>query len=143
MPVVGSDRDRLLVDLPAQSLGDRLVQCGGRTLPRLVPALTLRAPAPAALSSRVEDSPQWTHASELAAEDVSAFLGVPVPTPYRRRHTGTGPAVYRPRKHPRYGPADVRARVKAQAAREPLAGVRYRGPDRPGRNRSFCRKIDA
>jgi len=79
----------------------------------------------------------------LAAEDVSAFLGVPVPTPYRRRHTGTGPAAYRPRKHPRYGPAEVRARVRRRRR-----GTRWREPataDRigRGRNRSSCRKIDA
>ena len=49
-------------------------------------------------------------------DEVSALLGVPVPTLYRWRYTGTGPGAYRLGKHLRYDPAEVRAWVKGQAA---------------------------
>lgn len=49
-------------------------------------------------------------------EDVSAFLGVPVPTLYRWRYVGTGPTAYTVGRHLRYDPAEVRAWVKGQAA---------------------------
>ena len=57
-----------------------------------------------------------THERMWTPEDVSAFLGVPVPTLYRWRYTGTGPTAYRLGKHLRYDAAEVRAGVKAQAA---------------------------
>ena len=46
-----------------------------------------------------------THERMWTPEDVSAFLGVPVPTLYRWRYTGTGPTAYRLGKHLRYEPA--------------------------------------
>jgi predicted DNA-binding transcriptional regulator AlpA len=52
------------------------------------------------------------HERMWTPEDVSTFLGVPVPTLYRWRCTGTGPTAYRLGKHLRYDPAEVRAWVK-------------------------------
>jgi predicted DNA-binding transcriptional regulator AlpA len=52
---------------------------------------------------------QWT------PEDVSAFLGVPVPTLYQCRHKGIGPRSRRVGRHLRYKPDDVRAWFENQA----------------------------
>lgn len=52
---------------------------------------------------------QWT------PEDVSAFLGVPVPTLYQWRHKGIGPKGRRVGRHLRYKPDDVRAWFENQA----------------------------
>ena len=43
-----------------------------------------------------------------SAQDVSAFLGVPVATLHRWRYLGTGPAAFRVGKHLRYDPDVVR-----------------------------------
>jgi predicted DNA-binding transcriptional regulator AlpA len=47
-------------------------------------------------------------------EEVSRFLGVPVPTLYRWRYLGTGPKAARVGRHLRYLPADVIAWVREQ-----------------------------
>ncbi|MCW2884442.1 MAG: DNA-binding protein [Streptosporangiaceae bacterium] len=47
-------------------------------------------------------------------EDVSAFLGVPVPTLYRWRHKGIGPKGRRIGRHVRYKPEDVWAWFEEQ-----------------------------
>jgi excisionase family DNA binding protein len=60
---------------------------------RLVPATTL---------DPVKDRP-WT------PEEVSVFLGVPVPTLYQWRHKAVGPKSHRIGRHLRYKPEDVRA----------------------------------
>jgi predicted DNA-binding transcriptional regulator AlpA len=52
---------------------------------------------------------QWT------PEDVSVFLGVPVPTLYQWRHRGVGPKSRRVGRHLRYKPDDVRAWFENQA----------------------------
>ena len=56
----------------------------------------------------VKDRP-WT------PEEVSVFLGVPVPTLYQWRHKGTGPKSRRVGRHLRYKPDDVRAWFEDQA----------------------------
>ena len=66
---------------------------------RLVPATTL---------DPVKDRP-WT------PEEVSVFLGVPVPTLYQWRHKGIGPRSRRVGRHLRYKPDDVRAWFENQA----------------------------
>ena len=43
-----------------------------------------------------------------SAQDVSAFLGVPVATLHQWRYLGTGPAAFRVGKHLRYDPDVVR-----------------------------------
>ncbi len=43
------------------------------------------------------------------ADDVAAYLVVPVATLYQWRYLGTGPAAYRVGRHLRYEPAAVRA----------------------------------
>jgi excisionase family DNA binding protein len=52
---------------------------------------------------------QWT------PEDVSVFLGVPVPTLYQWRHRGVDPKSRRVGRHLRYKPDDVRAWFENQA----------------------------
>jgi excisionase family DNA binding protein len=47
-------------------------------------------------------------------EDVSAYLGVPVPTLYQWRRKGYGPAARRVGKHLRWNPDAVRAWFDAQ-----------------------------
>lgn len=47
-------------------------------------------------------------------QEVSRFLGVPVPTLYRWRYLGTGPKAARVGRHLRYLPADVLAWVREQ-----------------------------
>jgi len=47
-------------------------------------------------------------------EDVSRFLGVPVPTLYQWRHKGLGPKSRRVGRHLRYEPNDVRAWLRKQ-----------------------------
>jgi excisionase family DNA binding protein len=56
----------------------------------------------------VKDRP-WT------PEEVSVFLGVPVPTLYQWRHKGIGPKSHRVGRHLRYKPDDVRAWFEDQA----------------------------
>jgi predicted DNA-binding transcriptional regulator AlpA len=41
-------------------------------------------------------------------QDVSAFLGVPVPTLHQWRYLGTGPDAFKVGRHLRYDPATVR-----------------------------------
>ena len=50
------------------------------------------------------------------AQDLSAFLGVPVATLYQWRYLSTGPRAYRVGRHLRYDPADVRQWLSEQAA---------------------------
>jgi excisionase family DNA binding protein len=47
-------------------------------------------------------------------EDVSSFLGVPVPTLYQWRHKGIGPKSRRVGRHLRYKPEDVLAWLEEQ-----------------------------
>lgn len=47
-------------------------------------------------------------------KDVSAFLGVPIPTLYQWRHKGIGPKSRRVGGHLRYKPEDVHAWFEAQ-----------------------------
>ncbi len=47
-------------------------------------------------------------------EDVSHFLGIPVPTLYRWRYHGTGPKAARVGRHLRYLPDDVLAWLREQ-----------------------------
>ena len=47
-------------------------------------------------------------------EDVSRFLGVPVPTLYRWRYHGVGPKAARVGRHLRYLPEDVLAWFREQ-----------------------------
>jgi len=51
-----------------------------------------------------------------SAEDVSAFLGVPVESLYQWRKRKYGPPAARVGRYLRYDPADVRAWFRAQAA---------------------------
>lgn len=51
-----------------------------------------------------------------SANEVSAFLSVPVTTLYQWRYYGTGPRAYRVGKHLRYDPAAVRRWLDEQAA---------------------------
>lgn len=48
-------------------------------------------------------------------EDVSAYLGVPVPTLYQWRHFNKGPTVSKIGRHLRYRWADVDAWVERQS----------------------------
>jgi excisionase family DNA binding protein len=73
-----------------------LVTDGSR---KLMPATTL---------DPVKDR-QWT------PEEVSVFLGVPVPTLYQWRHKGIGPKSRRVGRHLRYKPEDVQAWFEEQA----------------------------
>ncbi len=63
---------------------------------------------PATTLDPVKDRP-WT------PEEVSVFLGVPVPTLYQWRHKGIGPKSHRVGRHLRYKPDDVRAWFENQA----------------------------
>jgi predicted DNA-binding transcriptional regulator AlpA len=54
------------------------------------------------------DERTWT------PEEVSHFLGVPVPTLYRWRYLGTGPKAARVGRRLRYLPADVLAWLREQ-----------------------------
>jgi predicted DNA-binding transcriptional regulator AlpA len=56
----------------------------------------------------LEHNRMWT------PEEVSRFLGVPVPTLYRWRYLGTGPKAARIGRHLRYLPVDVIAWVREQ-----------------------------
>jgi excisionase family DNA binding protein len=47
-------------------------------------------------------------------EEVSSFLGVPVPTLYQWRHKGIGPKSRRVGRHLRYKPEDVLAWLEEQ-----------------------------
>ena len=47
-------------------------------------------------------------------EEVSLFLGVPVPTLYQWRHKGIGPKSRRVGRHLRYKPDEVRAWLEEQ-----------------------------
>lgn len=49
-------------------------------------------------------------------DDVSAFLGVAVPTIYQWRHRGEGPPCMRLGKHLRFDPSSVRAWAASKAA---------------------------
>jgi excisionase family DNA binding protein len=52
----------------------------------------------------------------LTAEEVSEYLGVPVPTLYRWRHQGTGPKAFRVGRHLRYDLEVVRKWLEDEAA---------------------------
>lgn len=67
--------------------------------------LPLDVPAPVLDCDRL-----WT------IDDVSAFLGVTVPTIYQWRHRGDGPPCMRLGKHLRFDPAAVRAWAMSKAA---------------------------
>ena len=58
--------------------------------------------------SRLRCERLWT------ANDVAAFLGIPVQTLYAWRVTGDGPAAFKLGKHLRYDPETVRAWVLGQ-----------------------------
>jgi excisionase family DNA binding protein len=52
------------------------------------------------------------------AQDVAAYLSVPLATLYQWRYLGTGPAAYRVGRHLRYEPAAVQAWLDRHASRE-------------------------
>lgn len=63
----------------------------------------LELPADRPVVDLVECARLWS------VHDVAGFLGVPVPTLYKWRYLGTGPAAFRVGRHLRYDPAEVRA----------------------------------
>ena len=69
------------------------------------PALPLEFAAPALDCDRL-----WT------IDDVSAFLGVSVPTIYQWRHRGEGPPCMRLGKHLRFDPSSVRTWAASKVA---------------------------
>jgi excisionase family DNA binding protein len=61
--------------------------------------------------SAVESAPRdrlWT------VEELSAYLGIPVPTLYRWRRFGCGPPAHRIGRHLRYVPDEVSAWLREQ-----------------------------
>jgi Helix-turn-helix domain len=60
-------------------------------------SLEVRKPAPLPTCDRL-----WN------VQDVSAFLGVPVPTLHQWRYLGTGPEAFKVGRHLRYDPETVR-----------------------------------
>ena len=58
---------------------------------------------PAPRATWAADGRLWT------AQDVAAYLSVPLTTLYQWRYLGTGPAAYRVGRHLRYEPAAVQA----------------------------------
>jgi excisionase family DNA binding protein len=51
------------------------------------------------------------------AQDVAAYLSVPLATLYQWRYLGTGPAAYRVGRHLRYEPAAVQAWLDRHTSR--------------------------
>ena len=68
-------------------------------------ATPIPATATAASSERL-----WT------AQDVAAYLTVPLATLYQWRYLGTGPTAYRVGRHLRYEPAAVQAWLDQRAS---------------------------
>lgn len=52
-------------------------------------------------SQEMPEAPLWS------VDDLASYLGVPVATIYKWRHTGEGPAGYRIGRHVRFDPEDV------------------------------------
>jgi Helix-turn-helix domain len=50
------------------------------------------------------------------AQDVAAYLAVPIATLYQWRYLGTGPTAYRVGRHLRYEPAVVQTWLEQQAS---------------------------